>query len=211
MLQSIQKARADVEELGEQITQLEAENASLQLKCKETSESTNKLHCKITELEGVVEQSAIDIAALQECVRKLHGKITTLQEDKAFFQDKWKESCRLIEKLNGERATITQQLQALELMAAEASENLFTMSFKDMSECFKNIRQLVATLRSLPQPEEGTEEQQLSTATPKKTPARVKTARKDRRTNVPTVVPTETGPPKTMTQRNKPTSMPKKK
>lgn len=87
-------------------------------------------------------------------------------------------------------------------MAAEASKNLFTMSNKDFCECFRNIRQKVAISSSLPQPEEETEEQKLSIATPKKTPARAKTARKDRRTFVPA---------KNMTQQSKPTNVPKKK
>lgn len=192
MLQSVQRVRRDINELEEVITQLEAEKRDLQHKYDEESKCTNKLHDKITELEGAAKQSAVEKANLQECVDTLSRDITTLQGDLRQSREDRSKGRRLKQKQNDVANDIDQ-------MVAEATANLFTMSNKDISELLGNIHLKVAMLRSLPQPEEETEEQQ-----PKKTPARVKTARKDRRT-----LP-ETGPPKNM-QRNKPISQPRKK
>lgn len=78
-IQSVQKAHAGVEELGEVVTKLEAENASLQFQYKVKSESTIKLHREVTKLERAVNQSAKDKADLQECVDTLRGKINELE------------------------------------------------------------------------------------------------------------------------------------
>ena len=143
------------------------------------------------------------------------------EADNADLRHKCDESKKTIEKLNGEVADLQEkdaakarQLKTIEEMTADASEKLLKMSFEDIQECLRKIRE-VAMPGYLPHPEEETAEQQQATASSKKPATRAKSAaKKDRRT-----LGSDTVQSKNVSPRNrppalsvaKPTSMGRKK
>ena len=141
--------------------------------------------------------------------------------DNAELRHRNEENTENIEKLNSELAeqrlkdsAKAEQLKAIEQMTAEAAENQSKMSFDDMKEFLKKIRQLSMPGNLPLSVEESTAEQQLPAATPKKpvsTSFQAKlVAKKERRP--------ETVQPKCSAQRTrpaiappKPVSMPRKR
>ena len=154
----------------------------------------------------------------------MEGIIAQQEADNAELRHRNEENTENIEKLTSELAeqrlkdsAKAEQLKAIEQMTAEAAENQSKMSFDDMKEFLKRIRQLSMPGNLPLSVEESTAEQQLSAATPKKpvsTSFQAKlVAKKERRPLAP-----ETVQPKCPAQRTrpaiappKPVSMPRKR
>lgn len=184
--------------------QQEANYATLQLSYEEKSKRLQKLegvssqqeadHVKLEKLQADHEKLQHKFEKLLGDFGKLEAVIRQQEADKAELQHKCEETCRQMQKLQGEVADLKYAtiVKAFDL-GAEPSEYV---------EPFRKPREVSRQSYLLP-PEEESEQQQLSVAAGRK--PRAKTARKERQ------VP-ETGLPKIPSpQRSKSTSMPWKK
>lgn len=111
------------------------------------------------------------------------------EADNAELRHKCDENKKSIDTLNSKVADLQEkdgakahQLKTIEEMIADTSERLLKMSFEDIQERLRKIRE-VAMPGYLPLPEEETAEQQQANASSKKPAPRAKSAaKKDRRT-----------------------------
>lgn len=172
--------------------QQEADYATLQHSYEEKSK-------RIQKLEGVISQQEADrvkLEKLQADFGKLEAVVRQQEADKAELQHKYEETCRQMQKLQGEVADLHLKYARIVKAFDPGAEG------SEYAEPFRRSRE-VARQSYLQPPEEESEQQQLSVAAGRK--PRAKTARKERQ------VP-ETGLPKIPSpQRNKSTSMPWKK